>query len=523
MKKIIVLLIGIMLVGCTNEDVDLLKTQHDSELELKHQEMIVLQEQHNHEVQLLEEKIHELKEEQEALKSSISKLSIQYDHQKKAYTHYDDVMRTANLFIENAMFEDNMYYPESNYSDFRLDELSYVYYDETLDITLYRMNYSYKSQSPENIIYAGAMRMTEDGWIVPTYPNSHYLIYREDTYLGHFFINDASPGSQVFKEDLERFLANEIIQPIRLDFIHDSMIYSFDMMTNSNLEVQRYDSNYFLIGGEYEGSIEGVFESSFNLYALLPNQKNILLEETFETDLGTIELITIDVDQGTYRAYYAYLKLSDQEGYVVNLTRYDQSLTTKLNLIALLRSMKRRELISYEEIELKDIIISSNDGIDLVLKEGYFTNDEDPWNAMGPKWVGKFELHVQKEDDVIITPLNPLWFSEKLFFFAPEFKLGLRDYNKDGLMDFALSQYAATNIDEYLLLTIQEDGKVIQTPFDVEVVLGPTTRANSPYFELEGNKIVSTFYDNTVGLYLKDYYEWDGAKYVHLKREEQKN
>ena len=528
MKKILVVLCCLMLVSCTKaSDIGALKDQHALELDEKDNEIVSLKENHKNEVKAFEDARDVLIGERDELKSSESELLKLYDQQVVAYKHFNHVFETAHKVIEDLMFESNIYSPENNYSEYRLDDLLYSYYDDDLDITIYSMNYSFKSLTPEDIIYAGAMHLMEDGWIVPTYPNSHYLIFREDSYLGHFFINDATPESPLFKEELKQFLVNDSIKQVRLDFIDGDQLYSFDMNTNIAFELYPYGDDFYSISGVYEGFISGIFKSNFDIHTQLPNHASIILEESFETDLGSVELITLDADlgtgdnyKGTYKTYYAYLKVTDQEGYLLNYTMYDELLSTKLEFIAMLKSIRRRELEPCEKVALKNIVVSSNEGIDIVLKEGYFTNDEEFWTATGPKWVGQFEAHVKKGEEVIITPLNPLWFMEDLFFYAPEFKLDLNDYNKDGLLDFALSQYAAVNIDFYMLFTILEDGTVIRTPFDVDDILGRTTRDNNPHLTVENNQIVSTWYDNTAVVYHKDYYKWDGEKYLHIKREE---
>lgn len=228
-------------------------------------------------------------------------------------------------------------------------------------------------------------------------------------------------------------------------------------------------------------------------------------------------MYTVKDDTTLEPYYYAYLHINEKEAYLFCLKASEKLL--KYDWISLLKSIRRRPLQAYEKIELENIVVSSNDGIDLVLKEGYYTNDSELWNAFGPKWVGDFEIHVKKGDHVVKTSLNPLWAYENLFFYAPEFTLKFKDYNGDGLMDFALSQYAASNIDYYMLFTILEDGNVIKTPFEEDFIIGSTSRDNSSFLKLENNHLVSKFYDNTVGNYYKDYYEWDGQKYIHTQRQ----
>ena len=526
MKKIIVVICCLMLVSCSNiGKEDVIKDPELVEFDDKGNEIALLEAKQVNELDLLKEENKILVKERDELKSNEAKLLKLYNDQKEAYKDFDHVYETAHQVINNLLYEDNTNYPEYKYSEYRLDDLEYVYTDDELKVTIYRINYTYKSLAPDNIIYAGAMQMTEDGWIVPTYIDSHYLIFREDYYLGHFFINDASPESPVFKEELEYFIINDSIKQVRMDFIDGAQLHSFDMNTSIAFELNSIGKDFYSISGESEGFVTGVFEYDFDFHTQLPNDARIIFEESFQTDLGQVKLVTLGVDLGseskvTYNAYYAFIQVSMNEGYLFNYTKHDDLLSTKLEFMQMLTSIKKRDLDVYEKVVLKNFTISSNDGVDIVLKDGYFTNDEEPWNAMGSKWIGDFEIQVKKGDNIIITPIKPLWFNGILFFYAPEFELSFKDYNHDGLIDFALSQYVATNINSYVLLTILEDGNVVRTPFDVDYVTGRTTRDNSPYLEVENNQIVSTFYNNTVGFYYKDYYEWDGEKYIHSKREE---
>ena len=526
MKKIITVICCLMLVSCSSiSKEEALNNQQLTELDDKGDQVILIDENQKDELNLLHEEMEVLVEERDELKLKEAELLKLYNDQNEAYKYFDHVYETAHQVISNLLYEDNANYPEYKYSEYRLDELEYVYTEDELKVTIYRMNYTYKSLAPDNIVYAGAMQMTEDGWIVPTYIDSHYLIFRENSYLGHFFINDASPGSPVFIKDLEYFLKSDSIKSVRMDFIDGAQLHSFDMNANIAFELNSKGKDFYSISGESEGFITGVFEYDFDFHTQLPNDARILFEESFQTDLGQVKLVTLGVDLGseskvTYNAYYAFIQVNMNEGYLFNYTKHDDLLSTKLEFMQMLTSIKKRDLDVYEKVVLKNFTISSNDGVDIVLKDGYFTNDEEPWNAMGSKWIGDFEIQVKKGDNIIITPIKPLWFNGILFFYAPEFELSFKDYNHDGLIDFALSQYVATNINSYVLLTILEDGSVVRTPFDVDYITGRTTRDNSPYLKVENNKIVSTFYNNTVGSYYKDYYEWDGEKYIHSKREE---
>lgn len=57
---------------------------------------------------------------------------------------------------------------------------------------------------------AGGMTIQDDNWVMPSYPNSNYLIFQEEndelSFLESVMINDATPGTELFTDDLLRVL-----------------------------------------------------------------------------------------------------------------------------------------------------------------------------------------------------------------------------------------------------------------------------------------------------------------------------
>lgn len=57
----------------------------------------------------------------------------------------------------------------------------YTYEDfEGMVLQVYRMNIEFLFDMPERVFLAGGMSMTEDGWVVPNYPSSKYLVFQQD-------------------------------------------------------------------------------------------------------------------------------------------------------------------------------------------------------------------------------------------------------------------------------------------------------------------------------------------------------
>jgi hypothetical protein len=49
----------------------------------------------------------------------------------------------------------------------------YAYEDiQRRTVDIYQLNYEFLSGSPENIMMAGGMYITEDNWVCPDYPDS---------------------------------------------------------------------------------------------------------------------------------------------------------------------------------------------------------------------------------------------------------------------------------------------------------------------------------------------------------------
>ncbi len=99
------------------------------------------------------------------------------------------------------------------YVDWRLEEVRQVYaYEDFLEkeLLIYQANYEFLVENPEEVTLAGGMRMDEEGWLVPGYPNAEYLIFEkvgeELIYLGVLYENDCYPGDEVFDADLESLL-----------------------------------------------------------------------------------------------------------------------------------------------------------------------------------------------------------------------------------------------------------------------------------------------------------------------------
>ncbi len=105
-------------------------------------------------------------------------------------------------------------FPAYRYVTWRIESLGEAYtYDDFDGMTLliYRLNYEFYSETPGKVGLAGGMTVTDDGWVMPSYPDCTYLIFRLDgetlAFLDTIMENDCAPGDETFTSDLRRLLS----------------------------------------------------------------------------------------------------------------------------------------------------------------------------------------------------------------------------------------------------------------------------------------------------------------------------
>lgn len=127
----------------------------------------------------------------------------------------------ADIVLEKAeeiVAQDYAWYAEyaqveNHYTDWRIESLTHCYtYDDFNGslLQIYRLNFEFLSATPDEVVLIGGMTINEDGWVVPGYANSNYLVFEEDgenfTYLTRMVENDCFPGDDGFRADLERLI-----------------------------------------------------------------------------------------------------------------------------------------------------------------------------------------------------------------------------------------------------------------------------------------------------------------------------
>lgn len=126
--------------------------------------------------------------------------------------------------------EEQMIGEPAAYDNWRIEKLARVYtysdlngqplssFQQTADdkwqsLDIYRLDYRIHTLTPDKVVLAGGMDLDEDGWLLPTYPNSTYLYFAltdgEPIHLFTAMKNDCFPGDALFTSDLINRLAEE--------------------------------------------------------------------------------------------------------------------------------------------------------------------------------------------------------------------------------------------------------------------------------------------------------------------------
>lgn len=130
-------------------------------------------------------------------------------HTEETAAYMEDVRMRAEWYA-NTAYQAAVDGPDNyDYRTWRVKywEKCYTYDDlEGKVYEIYRFDYEFLSGSPEDVVLAGGMSVTEDGWVTPDYPDSRYLVYERDgeqrNFAAMLFENDCEPGDEIFTADL---------------------------------------------------------------------------------------------------------------------------------------------------------------------------------------------------------------------------------------------------------------------------------------------------------------------------------
>lgn len=126
------------------------------------------------------------------------------------------VLEQAKLYVAAQYERRKEADPGADFQNWRLDSLAHSYtYEEFYGMTLevYLMNYTFLAGAPDQVILAGGSSIDGEGWVVPDYPNSHYLVFERNggelTFLTDMFENDCFPGDETFTTDMRLLVVKD--------------------------------------------------------------------------------------------------------------------------------------------------------------------------------------------------------------------------------------------------------------------------------------------------------------------------
>ena len=131
----------------------------------------------------------------------------QTDHVLEGVSAPEDVLDAAKA--ATLSYEEHY----ADYDDWRVESVEgpWTMTVGNLELEVWQFKYKWHAMNPANVILAGGMYITEDGWVSPGYPGCDYLYFLLDgdggrTYLYTRMENDCTPGTEPFFADMVRDL-----------------------------------------------------------------------------------------------------------------------------------------------------------------------------------------------------------------------------------------------------------------------------------------------------------------------------
>ncbi|RNB80781.1 hypothetical protein [Brevibacillus panacihumi] len=151
----------------------------------------------------------------------------------------------------------------------------------------------------------------------------------------------------------------------------------------------------------------------------------------------------------------------------------------------------------------------------LAMTDGLYSVEHEPGPFLGPNWTGTFELQLLDDRRQIVSTARLNESFEELRFQKP-FSFQFSDYNQDGHPDFAIGQYASSNVYIYRLFTIIDD-KIKELPIVPDQEIISSERGYSILFTKGSHASFETvYYNNAAGTSFKRVYEWNGNAFERV-------
>jgi hypothetical protein len=147
------------------------------------------------------------------------------------------------------------------FDNWRLEYIEHAYRYDDMSIEIYRFEWRIHTTTPDKIMLAGGMELSEDGWLLDTYPGSWYLLfgYRDGElmFLTVMMANDCAPGDEAFTQDmLNRMRASGVALPAR-DMLNNvyrnsdlGIAWTFPESWNGEWNVSVFDNGNFELWGD---------------------------------------------------------------------------------------------------------------------------------------------------------------------------------------------------------------------------------------------------------------------------------
>lgn len=158
--------------------------------------------------------------------------------------------------------------------------------------------------------------------------------------------------------------------------------------------------------------------------------------------------------------------------------------------------------------------------LNLVLVRGTYQENWDPGPLMGPDWSGQFELQWRDERGTLLASLDlSRYYAGDDMHFSGTFPIAFDDYNGDGNPDFTIGQYGSGNGNFYRLFTLTADRRIEPLAIkggDERYISAGDSRYSTALQKAGDRGFKLRYYDNSVGKYIEEQFEWDGDLFVKV-------
>jgi len=159
--------------------------------------------------------------------------------------------------------------------------------------------------------------------------------------------------------------------------------------------------------------------------------------------------------------------------------------------------------------------------IAVVMTDGTFSEDTDPGPFQGWNYEGKFSIEARDKSGNLVSSLDlNSMFNEKSLIFGKVFDIAFEDYNSDGNLDFSIGQYGSSNGYIYYLFSVTPNYQIINLPIgDGNSLFSSQFDYSAAFDKVDKATFIVSYYDNTIGQNIENYYIWKNDKFNLQKSE----